>query len=183
MDAQPDTPFPAKGGDETPPLLFDAVLYPHRSLSRTGFWLVMGLVSAVSFGAGLAFYRAGAWPVVGFFGLDVALIYTAFRVNYRAARLTEIIKLDERELRIQRITPRGKVFSWTFQSFWVQVRMDNPPRQDSNLVISSHGRHLAVGAYLAPQEKLDVAQALNAALAKLRDGAVFPEPEPDAAPH
>ncbi len=113
----------------------------------------------------------------------MALIYTAFRVNYRAARLTEIIKLDERELRIQRITPRGKVFSWTFQSFWVQVRMDNPPRQDSNLVISSHGRHLAVGAYLAPQEKLDVAQALNAALAKLRDGAVFPEPEPDAAPH
>jgi len=179
MDDQPPTQ-PADTQDNGPPLLFDAVLYPHRSLSRTGFWLVMGLVSIVSFGAGTAFYRVGAWPIVGFLGLDVALIYTAFRINYRAARLTELIKLDERELRIQRISPRGKMLSWTFSSFWVRVRMDNPPDEDSDLVISSHGRYLELGAYLSPQEKLDVATALNAALSELRDGAVFPDPEPDA---
>ena len=180
MDTRPPTPA-TETEDAAAPLLFDAVLYPHRSLSRTGFWLVMGLVSTVSFGAGIAFYRAGAWPVVGFFGLDVALIYLAFRMNYRAAWLTDIIKLDERELSIRRITPRGKVFSWTFQPFWVRVRMDNPPTRDSDLVISSHGRSLALGEYLSPEEKLGVAQALNAALAKIKDGASFSNPAPDAA--
>ena len=177
MEDRPRNPQP-EPADGAAPLLFDAVLYPHRSLSRSGFWLMMGLVSAVSFGAGLAFYLAGAWPVMGFFGLDVALIYLAFRMNYRAAKLTEIIKLDERELRVQHISPRGTVRAWTFPAFWVRVRMDNPPQPDSDFVISSHGRYLTLGAFLSPQERLDVAQALDAALSKLRSGADFTEPPP-----
>ena len=181
MDTRPRNSQPAAVDAAAPPLLFNAVLYPHRSLSRKGFWVVMGLVSAVSFGAGIAFYLAGAWPVMGFFGLDVALIYTAFRLNYRAAKLTEIIKLDERELRIQRITPRGTSRSWTFPSFWVRVRMDDPPRHESQLVISSHGRYLSVGTFLSPPERLDVAQALDAALTKLKRGLPFPDPPPDPA--
>lgn len=55
---------------ESEALLFDAVLYPHRSLGPTGFWLLMAFVSAASFAAGTVFYLAGAWPVVGFLGLD-----------------------------------------------------------------------------------------------------------------
>ena len=31
----------------------------------------MGVISAVSFLTGIAFYMKGAWPVLGFFGLDV----------------------------------------------------------------------------------------------------------------
>ena len=53
------------------PTLFSATLTPHRSLGRTGFVILMLAVGGVSFVAGLVFLIAGAWPVFGFFGLDV----------------------------------------------------------------------------------------------------------------
>ncbi len=71
------------------PPLFSAIITPHRSLGRTGFLVMMGTVTVVSFVAGIAFTMMGAWPVFGFFGLDVLLIWWAFRANYLAARAYE----------------------------------------------------------------------------------------------
>src|ERR1700688_4252112 len=79
-------------------VFFDAVLMPHRSLSPAGFWLLMALVSAVSFASGMYFALHGAWPVFGYFGLDALLLYLAFRASYRAARRYETVKLTEEAL-------------------------------------------------------------------------------------
>jgi len=148
-------------------LLFDAVLYPHRSLGPAGFWLLMGFVSAVSFAAGTAFYLAGAWPVVGFLGLDIVLIYLAFRANYRAARVRETLELRSSELRVRRLGGRGEVLrEWTFQPYWLRVEIDEPPQHHSQLALCSHGRRLVVGAFLTPGERLEVAQALRRALGR-----------------
>ena len=87
---------------------FAAVLTPHRSLSPKGFAVLMTLVCIVSFGTGLLFYLLGAWPVVGFMGLDVALIYIAFKLNYRAARLYETVDLTPSALTVTRVQPSGK---------------------------------------------------------------------------
>ncbi len=65
----------------------DFVLLPHRSLGPKGFLLVMGLMSTVCFAAGIAFLIAGAWPVIGFLGLDVLLVWFAFRMSYRTGRV------------------------------------------------------------------------------------------------
>src|ERR1700674_5948998 len=100
------------GNDFDPPPqpeLFSALLTPHRSLNRTGFLVLMGFVSVVSFAAGLAFLLMGAWPVFGFFGLDVLAIYWAFRVNFRRARATEEISVTPSELRVRRVSHRGQV--------------------------------------------------------------------------
>ena len=71
--------------DIAEPELFSALLTPHRSLNRTGFLVLMAFLSVVSFAAGVAFLLMGAWPVFGFFGLDVLVIYWAFQVNFRRA--------------------------------------------------------------------------------------------------
>ena len=89
------------------PELFSALLTPHRSLNRTGFLVLMGFLSVVSFAAGLAFLLMGAWPVFGFFGLDVLVIYWAFRVNFRRAQATEEILVTPSELRV----PRARTWS------------------------------------------------------------------------
>src|SRR5712671_3378683 len=88
---------------------FDAVLQPHRSLSPTGFWILMAAVTGLSFAAGIAFLLMGAWPIFGFFGLDVALLYLAFRLNYRSGRLVETVRLTDRQLTVRRLHPGGKV--------------------------------------------------------------------------
>src|SRR5258707_11944179 len=88
------------------PTLFSARLTPHRSLNRTGFLVLMGFIGIVSFVAGVAFCLMGAWPVLGFFGLDVLVIYWAFRVNFRSAAATEDIMVTPTELRVRRASPR-----------------------------------------------------------------------------
>src|SRR5580765_1747531 len=97
---------------DAPPELFSALLTPHRSLNRTGFLVVMAFISVVSFAAGFAFLLMGAWPVLGFFGLDVLAIYWAFRINFRHARAREEITVTPSELRVRRVSHRGHVVEW-----------------------------------------------------------------------
>src|SRR6202020_3386072 len=92
--------------------LFSARLTPHRSLNRTGFLVVRGFVTVVSFAAGIAFLLMGAWPVFGFFGLDVLAIYWAFRIYFRRANASEEIRVTPSELRVRRVSHRGHVAEW-----------------------------------------------------------------------
>jgi uncharacterized membrane protein len=143
---------------------FDAVLYPNRSLGRLGFHSLMAAIVLASVGLGAAFVLAGAWPVAGFLSLDVLLLYVAFRWNYRQGRRAEFIRLDGSGLVVRRVDPDGRTREWCFDARWVRVTIDDPPRSDSQLTLSSHGRVLVVGAFLTPEERLELGKALRAAL-------------------
>ena len=69
----------------TATVFFERVLLPHRSLPPHGFYVLMGLLGVTSIAVGIGFVAIGAWPICGFFGLDIALLYLAFRLNYRSA--------------------------------------------------------------------------------------------------
>src|SRR5208283_2627388 len=97
------------------PVFFDATLSPHRSLPPRGFFWVMAVLAGVSFGASVGFVLLGAWPVTGFFGLDVALVYLAFRLSYRSARQSETVRLTEADLEVQRVGIRGERRHWRFE--------------------------------------------------------------------
>jgi uncharacterized membrane protein len=162
------TPCRPAAPAEEEEVLFDAVLTPHRSLSPRGFLIFMGAVGAVSFFAGLMFLLAGAWPVMGFFGVDALLIYLAFRINYRRGRMFETVRLTARDLTVRRVDHWGKATEWRFQPNWLQVLMDDPPAHESMVTLRSHGRSLVVGAFLTPEERLDFARALAAKIQQLR---------------
>lgn len=148
--------------------IFDAVLRPNRSLSPRGFfWLMVGF-GGLCFVTGIGFVTAGAWPIVGFFGLDVLILYIAFKASYRAGNLYETVTLADGELHVRRVYPSGGSRQWRFQSTWLRVDMDDPPEHQSQLTVSSHGRTLAIGAFLTPDERLDLAHALRDALARER---------------
>ena len=159
------SPAQKRGDDE---LLFDAVLTPHRSLSPRGFLILMLLVCGISFAAGVAFYLAGAWPVIGFLGLDVLLIYGAFKLSYRSGRMHESLRLTRGALVVERVEVTGEARSWRFQPTWLQVLIDDPPGHESHLTLRSHGRNLVIGDFLTPEERLDLAKALREALSRLR---------------
>lgn len=148
--------------------LFRAVLTPNRSLSKLGFCLVMAGVSAVSFAAGVAFMLRGAWPVFGFFGLDVLLIWGALELSYRSGRLTETVELSPERLVVRRVEPGGRTAEWEFQPYWLKVELDEPERHDGELALASHGKRLVIGAFLAPEERASFAHALREALARTR---------------
>lgn len=164
--------LPRENGDEAEklPVRFDAVLQPHASLGPRGFLLFMALLGTISFIAGVSFVMVGAWPVFGFMGLDVLLVYLAFRVNYRSSRRYETLKLTDDSLTVLRVSPNGRRRRFRFQPYWLQVDMDDPPQPGSPLVLRSHGRELEIGKFLTPEEKLDLAKALRAELDSLRTG-------------
>lgn len=155
------------------PLLLDLVLYPYRSLTPRGFALVMAVLATIGLVAGILFVAVGAWPVVGFFGVDVALVYWCLRSNFRAARLHETVQLTERVLTIRRVSAHGRVQSWTFQPHWLRVELPEANEVGAapagRLTLSSHGRSLAIGGFLAPDERAGLARTLRQALADLRD--------------
>jgi len=166
------------GNDFDPPLdqptLFSARVTPHRSLNRTGFVVLMTFVGAVSFIAGVAFWMMGAWPVLGFFGLDVLVIYWAFRINFRSAEATEDIVVTPTELRVRRVSHRGQVMEWTLNPLWVQLEQTGDPEFGiERLYLVSRGRWVWVGYFLGPDEKASFYKALLAALQTAKRGITY----------
>jgi uncharacterized membrane protein len=153
------------------PTLFSAIITPHRSLTSTGFLVVMMLIGGFSFIAGMVFFLLGAWPVVGFLGLDVLLVYWAFRVNYRAAAAFEEVTVTPSELRVRRVSHRGKVAEWTLNPLWTQLARDTHEEFGlQHLFLVSRGRKLPVAGFLSPSERESFAAALSAALGEAKRG-------------
>ncbi len=150
--------------DDTPEL--DLLLQPHRSLSPTGFWVIMAVLAVWSFAGGIVFLSVGAWPVIGFVGIDVALIWFAFKASY-GRRQYERLRLANGVLSIESVDRRGAI-SHEFPSYWLRVSLEELKDGSNRLVLSSHGRHLAVGSFLSPGERKEIAGQLQEALARSR---------------
>lgn len=149
-------------------IYFDAWLRPHRSLNDRGIALVLLLAAVPSFALGVVFLAMGAWPVTGFLGLDVVLLYIAFRLNNRAARESERVRLSDTELTVDRHAIDGRQEHWSFQPNWLRIDVDDPPRPKGKLLLSTHGQSLAIGQFLPPAERVEVAEALRSALRRWR---------------
>ncbi len=153
------------------PTIFSAVLTPHRSLGRTGFLVLMLALGGANLVIGLVFMLAGAWPIFGFCGLDMLLVYLAFRANYRAAHAFEQVMVTASELTVRKVSRRGRIREWTFNPLW--ARLDRDVHEEfgiERLFLVSHGRRLAIAACLGPREKESFARALSAALGEARRG-------------
>jgi uncharacterized membrane protein len=153
------------------PMLFAAQITPHRSLNRIGFLALMGFLTLVSFAAGVAFWLMGAWPVFGFFGLDVLAIYWAFRINFHRAQALEEITITPSELRLRRVSHRGHQVEWVFNPLWVQLDQKTHAEFGiEKLYLVSRGRKISVGSFLGAEEKASFAKALTAALHAAKRG-------------
>jgi uncharacterized membrane protein len=157
--------------EPTEPTLFSALLTPHRSLSGAGFVVLMTVVAGLSFVGGVMFFIVGAWPVIGFFGLDVALVYWAFRANYLAAAAYEEVTVTPSELRVKKVSHRGEVAEWSLNPVWVRIERETHPEYGLlRLLLVSHGRKLSVAGFLGPAEKETFATALSAAIGEAKRG-------------
>jgi uncharacterized membrane protein len=159
-------------------LFFERVLLPHRSLPPRRFRLLMLILGLCSFAVGTGFVIAGAWPVVGFFGLDVALVYLAFRLNYRSARRRETLRLAEDAFTVERVGIHGERRLWRFQPFWLRVVLEERPDRSNRLFVASHGRSLVIADFLAPAARRELAATIRDALASWRN-ALNPVPASD----
>jgi uncharacterized membrane protein len=159
----PDVPF------------FSARLTPYRSLGPRGFATLMIAVAAISFVGGVAFWMIGAWPVVGFFGLDLALVWVAFRLSYRQARAFEEVHVSVTAVRIVRSTAAGRVSEVSVNPAWARLAVRR--EEDEGVVgvaLVSHGRAEPIGGFLNPPDRESFAAALGRAIDTARRGGPSP---------
>ncbi len=149
--------------------LFAARLSPHRSLSRRGVRLVAGFAAALLFLPGLIFYLLGAWPVVGFMGLDVLGLYFALTWSLRDGRRFEEVTLWQDRLELRRVGPGGEEENLTFVPFHVRLRIERDFDEHVTAIwLRSGDKTYPVGAFLNPDDKASFAQAFGTALRKAR---------------
>jgi uncharacterized membrane protein len=154
--------------------LFHARLRPHRSLSASGFRALMLFFAAACFLVAIPFVVMGAWPIFGFMGLDVALVYWAFRASYRDARAYEDVRLTPLELSLAKVSARGARDEWRFSPAFVRLeREEHPELGVQRLSLVSRGRRVDVASFLGPDEKEEFAGAFSHALAEARRGLRF----------
>lgn len=144
------------------------ILTAYRSLSQRGFLILMGLLALVSFVAGIFFLVIGAWPVFGFFGLDVLLVYIAFKLNYRSGRIYETVELDPSLLTLTRVHPSGKAERYEFNPYWVRVKLTERVDGRTALSLTSHGEVFPFARFLTDDERREFASELSRALSTAR---------------
>ena len=164
--------MPSNNDPHSERTIFSAILTPHRSLGPSGFLILMCCLGGASFATGVVFVLLGAWPVFGFLGLDVLLVYLAFRINYRAAAAYEEVTVTASELTVRKVTPRGRVREeWTANPLWVRLQQDvHEEFGVERLFLISRGQRLAIAGFLGPKEKQSFAQALSQALFEAKRG-------------
>ncbi|MDB5642979.1 MAG: hypothetical protein JWN07_2296 [Hyphomicrobiales bacterium] len=151
--------------------IFSARLTPHRSLSQANFRLLLVVVGLAGLFTALPFILMGAWPVAGFMGLDVLLVYVAFRASFRDARAYEDVTLTPLELHLAKVSAKGARADWRFNPSWVRLEKEEDEEFGlQRLSVASRGSHVEIARYLAPDDKARFATDLSHALAEARRG-------------
>ena len=157
------------------PVLFEALVVPHRSLTARGLVWVAVLMAALSLVVGLRFWALGAWPVLPFCAIEVGLVLLMLWLNHRSARATELILLSDAELRIIRTGPQGERREIVLPSGWLSVVLEEQAGRVPRLLLRRHGRAVEIARALGEAPKRDLAAALSNALYRARNP-VFDNP-------
>ncbi|WP_196502903.1 DUF2244 domain-containing protein [Aestuariivirga litoralis] len=146
---------------------FSVTLYPHRSLSRFGLRVVLGAVITSNLVIGIFFWSLHAWPVFGFLGLDVVLVFVAFALNNRSAAQSEQIIFEGDEVFVIHSSRKGEIRR-NFNRRWIRIELERDEEREltGRLFIVSHGKKFEIASFLGAEERAALAKRLQAALVR-----------------
>ena len=151
--------------------LFEALLTPYRSLGRSGFHVTMALFGGASLVSGLAFVAHGSCAIVGFFGLDVLLLWLALRASFHSARAREEVSVSRTDLSIRKVSPRGAVREAHYNPGWTRFLVRRHPEFGvTQMSVHGEGRATEIGGFLNPEDRESFAKAFGRALAEAKRG-------------
>ena len=149
--------------------VFNAVLTPYRSLGRAGLVILVAFTLVIALFNVIFFLVADALPVAMFFGIDMALLYGAFYLNYRSARAHEEVSISRTELAIRKVTPSGRERVSRYNPFWAKFQVDRHQEFGiTGMAVTGEGRRTTLGSFLNPDDRESFASAFTAALASVK---------------
>ena len=136
---------------------------PNCALSWQTTKYVILFFAACFTAVGAYFASLGAWLVLPFAGLELAVLVAGFYFSALAGHSREVIELRGNELRVLRGGRCPKEVA-TFSRHWTRVVLVRDPRgwHPSRLVLRSHGRSLEIQTRLVEAEREKLATDLAA---------------------
>lgn len=146
----------------------DAVLEPPRSLSPRGFNRVMLALGAMSAVIGLAFLLSGAYPVVGFMGLEILALWLVFRLNFRAQAARTYVRVTAETVVVRKVDGWGRERRAALAAHFARVEYDRAADGPNALRVAASDRAYPLGEFLTPRERESFARRLAAAISDAR---------------
>jgi len=153
------------------PYYMDAVITAHRSLSRKGFIILIGALTAINCATAGVFIAMGAAQVPAFLGLDLVAVIAALIASNRAADRKERVQVTAAEVRVMLETRRGVETLWTSPTALTRVSLSGEAEDETDLRLVQSNRQHAVARALSRRERLEFAQALDRAIWRARRSA------------
>ena len=130
---------------------------------RRRFFAFMALVSV---GIAVGWSARGAWMVLPFALVEMAVLYGALLLLERHAGDFESITIEGDRLLVER-RERGAVSRHEFNTYWARLVVTRGPAAGQmGLALRSHGREVSVGALLTDDERASLAGELQKRLNK-----------------
>ncbi len=159
------SPFDTIDPSEHDGIQYSRVLRPHRSSSNRALKIITAFILFLFGPTSLMFLLAGAWPVFGIMGLEIAGLIFALWFNHKLGNAFEAITISPREFRISKVDHWGKRTHWSFQPQWMKVRFDQPSKQ---LIAGVRGKHVIIGKFLTEEEREALADTLWAEVQRVQ---------------
>ncbi len=133
------------------------VTRPNHSLSANGSVVLFLVAAAVSGIIAIAFSLFGAWPVMPFAGIELAVLWWALRRTEAHAGDFEKITLEPDRLTVEKRNG-AHVERYEFHPYWTQLEYLQNARR---LLLRSRGQAIEVGNALTEEEQLVFAKELK----------------------
>lgn len=148
----------------------EVVLWPHRSLPRTGFvWFIAATAVLLALPLLAVVGRAVLWGLLPFAAAALAGLWFAITRSYRSGETREVLRLAPGVLDLTRSDPGRPDRSWRTNPYWVRVALRPDGPVEDYLTLSGEGREIELGSFLSPEERRSLATELRGRLAGLRD--------------
>lgn len=150
-----------------PSPVFEALIVPHRSLSRRGGAVLIGALATISAGMMVRLWLWGAWPAAIFSLLDVPLLLILLAINQHRARASELIMLVDHQLVVIRTDSLGRRDQIALSTAWLRVDLESADAIP-HVMLTSRGKAFEVGSFLHDLDKRSLFDALRDALERMQ---------------
>ncbi|WP_147125477.1 DUF2244 domain-containing protein [Shimia ponticola] len=148
----------------------DLQLWPHRSLSKSGFkWFMGSTLLLICVPLVSVMGTVVLWGLLPFFALTIGLMWFALERNDKDRSILETLHIDPDRVELVRDNPRAAKQSWDCNTHWASLHLHPSKGPVPNyLTLRGNGREVELGAFLSEEERLELYEELQDRLTSFR---------------
>ena len=140
-------------------------LWPHQSMTRTGFaWFIGATAVMLTLPLLAVLGSPVVWVLMIFFAATLAGVWRAVMANKATRTMHEALTVTPQKVRLEHVPHKGEPKDWEANPLWVTVKMRRDGPVENYLTLQGNGREVEIGAFLTPEERAALYDELRGAL-------------------